>query len=105
MLVRGVIRNKIKNQLQAAFMHGVQQLIEVRQSAEYAVEATIIGDVVAEILHGRRVDRSDPQDVHPQLNQIIEPGKNSLEISNSVVVCILKRPRVHLVDNPALPPS
>ena len=88
------------------FSHSlVKQAINVGQGAEPWIDTAIVGNVIAEVRHRRRIDRGNPQSFYPKLQQIIEPRKNAREISDAVIVRILKRSRINLIDNPALPPG
>src|SRR5580693_6221486 len=52
MLVGGVVGDKIKDQLETAFMDRPQQLVEVSQGAKDAIDVAVVGDVVPEVGHG-----------------------------------------------------
>ena len=72
MLIGGVIGYKIENHFQAAAMRLGEQAIEIRHGAEDGIDAAVIGHVIAEIRHGRRIDGRNPDRVHAQLHQVVE---------------------------------
>ena len=71
MLVGGMVGYEIENKLEAAFMDGLQQLIEVGQGSKNAVDIAVVGDVVAEVGHGRRIEGRDPHRFDPQAGEVI----------------------------------
>jgi hypothetical protein len=52
-----MIGNVVKEQLHAAPVHFGKQRVEVRQRAEYRIDVGVVGDIVAEVRHRRRIDR------------------------------------------------
>jgi hypothetical protein len=89
-----VIRNKVKDQLEPAFVYSIKQAIKVGQGAEPWIDTAIVSNVIAEVRHRRRIDRGNPHSFYPKLQQIIEPRKNAREIPDAVIVRILKRSRI-----------
>ena len=77
MLVGCVVRHEIENQLQSALVDRLSQGIEVGQGTEERIDIAVVGDVVAEVRHRRRVERRDPDGVDTQRDQIVEPGEDS----------------------------
>ena len=90
MLVRRVVGHKIENQLESASMNGLKQLVEVGQGPEDAVDVAVVGDVVAEIGHGRGVEGSDPNRLDAQPGQVIEPLQDALKIADAIAVRVLE---------------
>src|SRR3954466_1464001 len=80
------------------------KLIEIGQGAEDWIDARVVGNIVAEISHRRGIDRRQPDRVHAEPIEIIEPRDNPAQIANAVPAGVLKRTRVDLVDDPPLPP-
>ena len=78
--------------------------VEVGERAEQRIDAAIVGDVVAEVGNGRRVDRLYPDGVDAEAFEVIEPRPDAGEIADAVAVRVLKGPWIDLVDNAALPP-
>ena len=73
MLVRGVVRHEVEDELHAARMRLGDQPVEVGERAEDRIDAAVIGDVVAEIGHRRRIDRREPDGVDAEPGEVVEP--------------------------------
>ena len=86
-------------------MDGQKQLIKVIQISKDGIDVAVIGNVIAEIRHRRRVEGRDPHRLDSQLNQVIEPLQDASKITDAVAICILKGPRINLVKNAVLPPG
>jgi hypothetical protein len=82
-----------------------QQAVEVCQRPEPWIDVAIVGDVIAEINHWRRVNWRDPDRVDPKADKVIKPTFYSSEVAYAVVVGVLKGPRVDLIDHACLPPG
>ena len=94
----------IDDDFQAQRMGLFQQPVEIFERAESRIDVAIIGDVVAEVLHGRGKDRGEPDGIDPQIGDIFEPRCDAHQIAYAIGVVILKRARVNLVDHRAAPP-
>lgn len=104
-MVRSVIGHKIEQNLKPATMGLREQIVEIVKAAEARIDAAIVGNVVAVISHRRGIDGRDPDRRDAQLNQIVEPPLDPLEVTYAVAIRILKRARVDLVDYARLPPE
>jgi hypothetical protein len=104
MPVRGVVRHEIEDQADAARVQRPNQPVEILERAEQRVDPDIIGDVVAEIRHRRRIDRRDPDRADPEPAEILDPLENALQIADAIAVAVLERARIDLVDDRLLPP-
>jgi len=82
-----------------------KQIVEIGERAEARIDATRVGDVVAEIGHRRGVDGRDPDRVDAEVSQIVEPPLDPLEVAYAVAVRVLKGAWVDLVDHGPLPPE
>jgi hypothetical protein len=105
MPVRGVVRHEIENDLQAARMRRRDQRVEIGERAEHRIDIGIVRDIVAEVRHRRGIDRRDPDGVSAELDQMIEPRRDALQVTDAVTVGVLKRARIDLIDDSALPPA
>src|SRR5579883_2317771 len=94
MLIGSMVRNEIEDDFQAEPMRLFDQSVELRQRSKDRRDAAIIGDVVAEIRHRRGIDRRYPDRVDAYPMKVVEPAPNSIEVSDAVVVRILKRTRI-----------
>jgi hypothetical protein len=100
-----VVGHEVEHQLEAAAVDLRQQGVEVGECAEDGIDGAIVGDVVAEVGHGRDEDGREPYSVDAQRNQVIEALPDAGEVADAVAVCVLERPRVDLIDDAALPPG
>ena len=51
--------------------------LEVRHSAERRVDLRVVRHIVAEIHHRRAVDRTEPDRLHPEVLEVIQPVLNT----------------------------
>jgi hypothetical protein len=73
-------------------------------SVPNTVDAGVIGNVVAEVRHGGGEDRREPDRVDGEFRKIGQAPANAFEIADAVAVRVVKRARVNLIDDAALPP-
>ncbi len=66
MLIRGMVRNVVNNDLQPAFVSLRYQLIKRRQVAKYRIYICVVGDIIAEIRHRRRINGREPDGIYSQ---------------------------------------
>ncbi len=104
MLVGGVVGDQVEDQLQASRTGVGDQGVEVLKRPEQRVDRPVVRDVVAEVGHGRGEDRRDPDAIDAQVLEVSEPAADPREVAHTVAVGVLKRARVDLVDDAALPP-
>src|SRR3954470_16858136 len=104
MLIGRMVRHQIKDDLEAAFMRGFGQRIEIVHRAEQGIDAGIVRNVVPEIGHRRGKDRRQPYRVDPERSQIRQAPDDPPDVADPVAIGILKRPRVDLIENAVPPP-
>src|SRR5262249_54254768 len=80
------------------------QPVEIGERAEDRIDAAIVRDVVAEIGHGRGVERRDPDGIDAEPGQIVRAFDDAGEVADAVGVAVLEGARVDLIDDRALPP-
>ena len=103
-LVGGVVDHQVHEQLHAARVHGGQQPVEVGQRAEGRVDVLVVADVVPAVVLRGRVDRRQPQHVHPEVAQVVQPRLDPAEVPDAVAVGVREAARVDLVDHGRTPP-
>ncbi len=74
MLIRGMVEDHIHHDLDPALMCFFHQPVKICQGAKFWVHAAILTDVIPKILIRGRVDGGEPDGIHPQPLQVIEPG-------------------------------
>jgi len=67
---------------------GRHQPVQVAEGAEQRVDVAVVADVVAEVDHGRWVHRRQPEGVHTQPGQVIEPGQDARQVAHPVAVAV-----------------
>ncbi len=103
-LVGGVVRHEVQYQLQSAPVRLCEQGVEILEGAEQRIDRPVVGDVVAEVGHGRDEDRRDPDRLHAEVHEMIQAPADSVQVADPVAVGVLERPRIDLVDDAGLPP-
>jgi hypothetical protein len=100
-----VVWDEVEDQLQPARVRLGDDAIEIADRAEQRVDRAVVGNVVAEVGHGRAEDRRDPHRVDPEPGEVVEPAGDAVEVADAVAVGVLERARIDLVDDAALPPG
>jgi hypothetical protein len=85
-------------------MRFINDEIETFERAEDRINPTVIRDIVTEVMHGRRIDRRNPDRIDAEPDEIIKPLPDTVEIAYAIPVRILKGPRVDVIDCADLPP-
>jgi hypothetical protein len=104
-LVGGVVDDEIHDEFHPAPVQGREQVVELRQRAEDRLDVLVVADVVAVVVLRRRIDRGQPDDVDPEVSEIVDPRRDPREVADPVTVGIGETPRVDLIDHRGLPPS
>jgi len=103
-LVTGMIHHQVHHQADLAFVHSLQQAVEIGHRAEVFHYVAIVADIVSVVVVGRRIDRIQPDDVDAEAFYIVESGDDPLQVSYPVSVTVLKTPWIDLIDDGFLPP-
>ena len=88
MLVGGVVDDEIDDHADAALLAAMGEFDEVAERAIARVDAVIVGDVIAIVLAGRRLERHQPDRGDAEPVQIIQPPQQSFEIADAVAIGI-----------------
>ena len=100
-----MIDHQFGNDAQIARMRGVQERAEIIERAEIRIDVAIIGDVVAVIALGRRIERQQPDGGDPQLLKIVQLSHQTAEVTHPIAVAVAKSLDVQLVDDGVLVPK
>ena len=103
-LVGGVVDDEVHDEAHAAAVEVGEQGVEVLERAEHRLDVLVVGDVVAVVVHRRRVDRRQPQHVDAEVLQVVQPRAHAGEVADAVTVAVREAARVHLVHHGAAPP-
>ena len=68
------------------------------------MHVTVVGDVVAAVGQGGRVERTQPDRVDTQSGQVGHPGGETGEVADTVSVAVGEAARIHLIDHRLAPP-
>jgi len=104
MLVGGMVDDQIHDDLQPALMGFGEQLVHIFQCAEQRIDVLIVGDVVAVVVLRGFEDRGQPQHIHAEVGEIIEPAGDALQVADAIAVGVLEGARIDLVDHRVRPP-
>src|SRR5262249_29943410 len=104
MLVRCVIWDEIKQHFDARCVAVGNELVEIRERSEDRVDIHVIGNVITEIRHWRGKNWGKPNCTYAELGEIRQAPDDSVQISYSVPVAVLKGARIDLVNHRPLPP-
>jgi hypothetical protein len=105
MLVRGVVRDQVDEELQTTLVARCQQAIEAVEVPEQGVDVAVVGDVVAEVGHGGGVEGGEPHGVDAQPDEVVEVTLDPRQVAGGVPVAARERTGVDLVEDRALPPG
>src|ERR1051325_4908120 len=105
MLVGSMIEHVVYDDLDAALVRFTHEAVEIRERAELRVDVFVVAHVVAEINLRRRIEGSDPDGIHAKLGEVVQLRRDSVKVSDTVAVGILKTARVNLVKDRVLPPG
>ena len=88
-----------------ALVRLADELAELLARAVAGVDAVVVGDVVAVVAQGRRVERQEPEAGDPQVLEVVELLDQPGEVADAVVVAVEERLDVQLVDDGILVPE
>src|SRR5205807_6985515 len=69
------------------------------------VDVAVVADVVAEVGHWGAVEGRDPDRVHAEPGQVVQPVLDAGQVADAVSAGVLERSRVDLVDHRVSPPG
>jgi hypothetical protein len=110
MAVGGVVRDEVHDDLDAAPVGLLDEAVEVLQGPVLRVHVAVVGDVVAEVRHGRAVERRQPDRLDAERRgravvEVVEASGDPRQVADAVAVGVRERPGVDLVDRTAPPPG
>ena len=91
MLVGGVVDDQLGDDAQAPAVRFADELAKVRPRPVRRRDVVIIGDVVAVVLHRRRIERQQPHRVDAQIANVVELFGEPCDVADAVVIGVEKR--------------
>ena len=105
MLIGGMVDDQLGDHPEPPPMGLTEEGLKIPQGAVLGVDAGVIGDVVAVIPEGRRVERQQPDGRDPQVLEIIQLLGEAFKIPDAIPVEVIKRADVDLVDDGVFVPK
>jgi hypothetical protein len=103
--VGGVVDDQIDQHLDAALFGPVHKGHEVAARAVARVDAVKVGDVVAVVAVRRGLKGREPERVHPQPVEVVEPPHQPFKVADAVAVSVHKGLKVEAVDDGVFVPQ
>ena len=104
MLIRGMVYHQIHQHLDLTPVRFLKKLFIVFHSSVVLVNPAVIGNVVSIVILRRLQHRGNPQNINAKLFQVIQFFYNSVDISDSVPVAVVKAFGINLIYNAFFPP-
>ena len=99
MLVAGVVHDEVGDDPDAACVRLRDELAEVGQGAEVGEDLGVVRDVVAAVAQRARVERRDPQAVHAEPLEVVEPVDDPGEVTLPGALAVAERAHQDLVEH------
>ena len=96
---RRVVGNPVEGDAETVLMAASDQFVGIGECAEDRVDVAVVGDVVAEVMHGRREDRRDPQCVDTERRDVRDPLRDAGEVTDAIAVRVGERTGIDLVED------
>ncbi len=100
-----MVDHQVDDQLHAPLVDALKHAVKVLHGAEFRVDPPVIGNIVPVVIVGRGIEGGDPDHVHAQVFQIVQPFRDAVQIADAVPVRILKGAGINLIHDRFLPPS
>ena len=95
----GVVGDQVHRHFDAALVRPGDHPVQRVEPTEQRVDIAGVGDVIAVVGHRRHGDRVQPDRVDPELLEVVEPGRDTVEVADAVAVAVGKRAWIHLVEH------
>ena len=104
-LVGRVVDNEVHHDFDPARMRLCQHPVKILHGAELVHDILVIADIVAVVVVGRLVDGGEPDNVNAKLLQIVQFGRDSVKITDSIAVTVRVAAGIDLINNTFFPPG
>lgn len=104
MVAGTVVQHEIHDDADVVFSCVAGQAMKVFERSVHGIDVSIIRNVVAKIELRRRKTRGNPNGVDAKAFQIIQLGRNAVEVTDAIIVAIGEAARIDFVEHCVLPP-
>ena len=98
-LIGGVVRHQIHDQLHITLMHFGDQAVHIFHRAVLRRNAPIVGNVVSVVMTRAFVARTEPECIDTEILQIVQLFDDARDVSDAVPIRIFEAFRIDLVDD------
>src|ERR1043166_6518603 len=99
MLIRRVIDHKLGDNAETSSLRLSEEILEVAESPEVGIDRLVIRNVIPIVAAGAWIKPQEPWGGDAEFLEIIEPGCETSEVADAIVVAVGERLDVELVDN------
>jgi len=103
--IRAVGVDLIDQHFQAQRVRTREQGIEVGQRTQTRIDCAIVLAVVAEVVHRRLEERTQPDAVHAKARHVLKPLRHARQVAPTIAVTVCEAQRIDLVQRRAVPPG
>ena len=100
-----MVEDQLGDYPQTAVMGRLHKVPDIRERPVVGVDAGIVGNVVAVVLQGRRIEREEPNTGDSEVLQVIQLFRQPANISSAIPVAIVKCPDMQLVEDGIFVPT
>jgi len=104
MFIRGVRIDLIDDHFQAERVGLFDDPVKIGKAAKAGIDPAVIGHVIAEIAHGGGEKRRNPDAVHAQIGDVIQPFDDARKVADPVTCGVTEASRIDLINHRAAPP-
>src|SRR5690606_11144406 len=103
-LVGGMIEYLVDEDAHATCVRRRDDLLEILQGAEQWIDAAVVGNVVAEVLHRRGEEWRQPDGVDVEAGDVVDLLDDAQQIADAIAVAVEKAAWVNLINDATAPP-
>lgn len=104
-LVTGMVHDKVHKELHPPVMASFDQRLDIGDRTVFISNAVVVGNVIAHVDLGGLVRRTEPDNVHPEVLDVVKLRDNTGNIANTVIIGVLVGSWPDLVYGAFLPPG
>ena len=104
-LVRGVVDHQIHEHAHPALVCLLEHAPEHMQVAVIRVYVHIVRDVIAPVRVGRGVERGEPDRVHAETFEIVQPVQHAVQVADAVAVAVAEAAGPDMIHDQILVPG